>query len=183
MRSFSFIRHGETDWNKDFVLQGQNDVPLNENGINQAKERAKTLSLDGFTEIFSSPLQRAWKTAEIIKDTSGKDLNLIPVPELMECKSEESARYIFGLKDIDHLPSFEKVKDEKETAEEFIDRVRTGLTRVFEASKDKKPLIVAHGGVCAALCLILDLEFFRTPNCCLVDFDFDGKDYTAKFHK
>ena len=32
-----FTRHGETEWNKIDKIQGQLDSPLNENGINMAK--------------------------------------------------------------------------------------------------------------------------------------------------
>jgi broad specificity phosphatase PhoE len=62
-----FVRHGETEYNVLNLMQGHMDIPLNENGINQAKiarEELKDLKID---EIYSSPLIRAYKTAEIIK--------------------------------------------------------------------------------------------------------------------
>ena len=33
-----FVRHGETEWNVKKKIQGKTDIPLNENGIRQAKE-------------------------------------------------------------------------------------------------------------------------------------------------
>ena len=39
-----FIRHGQTDWNKDMRMQGQSDIPLNENGRESAIEAGKTLA-------------------------------------------------------------------------------------------------------------------------------------------
>ena len=39
----AFIRHGETDWNTKGLMQGRDDVPLNENGKNQAKNAAECL--------------------------------------------------------------------------------------------------------------------------------------------
>ena len=38
-----FVRHGETDWNVKKKIQGKTDVPLNENGKQQAKELADML--------------------------------------------------------------------------------------------------------------------------------------------
>ena len=35
-----FVRHGETEWNVKKKIQGKTDIPLNENGIRQAKELA-----------------------------------------------------------------------------------------------------------------------------------------------
>lgn len=57
------LRHGQTDYNLEGKFQGQVDVPLNENGITQAKEVAKELSCIKFDKVFSSPLKRAMQTA------------------------------------------------------------------------------------------------------------------------
>jgi len=60
------IRHGETDWNKEEKFRGQIDVPLNETGIAQAKLLADYLKDTHIEAIYSSPLKRALRTAEII---------------------------------------------------------------------------------------------------------------------
>jgi phosphoserine phosphatase len=72
---FLLVRHGETDWNRAGKFQGQIDVPLNDNGRNQAilaAEFLKTIQIDfGFT----SPMLRPKETAEIIiKDRQGLTL-------------------------------------------------------------------------------------------------------------
>ena len=41
MKTLYIVRHGETDWNKMGKYQGITDVPLNENGLNQAKARSE----------------------------------------------------------------------------------------------------------------------------------------------
>ncbi|KAI6127735.1 phosphoglycerate mutase-like protein [Pisolithus thermaeus] len=60
------VRHGETDWNRTRRIQGQKDVPLNETGIAQAALVAQALKEVPFIKAYTSDLQRASKTAEVI---------------------------------------------------------------------------------------------------------------------
>ena len=62
------IRHGETDWNAIGMLQGREDIPLNENGKTQAKLCGLALKSMTWAAVITSPLQRARRTAEIIAD-------------------------------------------------------------------------------------------------------------------
>ena len=59
------IRHGETAWNKVRRLQGQTDIPLNENGISQAKKRGEDLRKLDIHIIYCSPIERAKHTLEL----------------------------------------------------------------------------------------------------------------------
>lgn len=70
MTKFYFIRHGETDWNVEGRFQGIENIPLNENGRNQARECGKMLEAVDipFDCIATSPLDRAVQTAEEIAD-------------------------------------------------------------------------------------------------------------------
>ena len=70
------IRHGTTTWVDAHRIHGITDVPLNEDGINQAKEVSKALKGIRADFLYASPLSRAFKTAEII----GQELNLVPNP-------------------------------------------------------------------------------------------------------
>ena len=67
-RSFSGLRHGATDWNRQGLFQGRTDNPLNEDGLRQAHEAASMLRGTGISRIVASPLVRAARTAEIIAD-------------------------------------------------------------------------------------------------------------------
>jgi len=60
------IRHGETDWNKESIFRGHEDVRLNATGIAQADAAAETLKDKVFEAVYSSPLKRAMVTAKRI---------------------------------------------------------------------------------------------------------------------
>ena len=63
---FLLIRHGETDWNRAGKFQGQIDVPLNDNGRNQASLAAEFLKTTQIDFGFTSPMSRPKETAQII---------------------------------------------------------------------------------------------------------------------
>lgn len=60
------IRHGETKWNEEGRLQGQIDIPLNENGRRLARLTGEGLRDIPFDHIYVSPLSRAKETAELV---------------------------------------------------------------------------------------------------------------------
>ena len=60
------VRHGETDWNQAGLLQGQTDIALSAQGLEQAREAAERLKEVPFEIAFCSPLIRAKRTAETI---------------------------------------------------------------------------------------------------------------------
>ncbi len=62
------IRHGKTEWNTLKKAAGQVDIPLNETGIEQAKETKEKLKNIPIDIIITSPLIRAKQTAEIINE-------------------------------------------------------------------------------------------------------------------
>lgn len=61
-----FVRHGETDWNKEGKLQGRTDISLNEKGRKAAELTGEALKDISFDIAFTSPLVRAKETAQII---------------------------------------------------------------------------------------------------------------------
>lgn len=60
---YVFVRHGQTYWNKNGVMHGQYDIPLNYTGVKQAKAVAQELKGEHFDLCFCSPLKRAKSTA------------------------------------------------------------------------------------------------------------------------
>ena len=67
MRLF-IVRHGTTAWNRAHKLQGRTDIPLDEQGVQMARESGKTLLEEGlrFDLVYSSPLSRAFETARLL---------------------------------------------------------------------------------------------------------------------
>ncbi len=65
------VRHGETDDNAAARFQGRRDTLLNERGREQSRALAQKLRDEGLRVLYTSPLQRARATAQIIGDVLG----------------------------------------------------------------------------------------------------------------
>lgn len=83
LRPFVFIRHGETDWNKNGWFQGRSDVSLNETGRRQACAAAQEIASLSVSKVLVSPLKRAIETANLVFPAS-PDLIEIET-DLIEC--------------------------------------------------------------------------------------------------
>lgn len=76
------IRHGSTLWNEEGRIQGLTDIDLSDSGLDQARQLALSLKDYPVHSIYSSPLIRAWKTAEIINQYHHAPLH--PASDLTE---------------------------------------------------------------------------------------------------
>ena len=70
------VRHGETNYNKNKLIQGHSDIELNETGRNQATSAGEKLSAHNIDYAFSSPLKRAVETARLMLDNSNNSQNI-----------------------------------------------------------------------------------------------------------
>lgn len=158
-----FIRHGQTDWNKEQRFQGQRDIPLNDFGRAQAVQNGKTLcaalkdqgtdpvSLDWY----ASPLGRTKETMQLVRSQFDTDLPSVTYDERLKEISFgilEGALLSEMAKDFpnefaarnkskwDHLPP------EGENYEMLIARLSA-----FGAQLTKPSVVVSHGGVARAL--------------------------------
>jgi broad specificity phosphatase PhoE len=70
-----FVRHGETDWNREFRFQGRRDIPLNEHGRRQAARNGHAVAgilVASEWKLISSPLLRSVETIRILLDAAGQ---------------------------------------------------------------------------------------------------------------
>jgi len=167
--TFYIVRHGETDWNAKKLLQGQKDIPLNEKGANQALELRRKLKNVKFDIIFSSDLQRAYKTAEPL--ALERDL-AIQTTRLLR---ERSFGRLEG-SPISSLNKFSKIfnalsKEERfkykyypdvENDEETVSRMLTFLREVAIAYPNKTILVATHRAVMYSLLIHLGyIDYYR----------------------
>lgn len=165
-RSFYFLRHGETDWNKARRLQGMTDVPLNARGEEQA-ERARAIAAGlGLKSIAVSSLSRARRTAEIVN----RDLGLLMTH--YDSLREFDVGPYEGSTDGSWLERWfaDAAVDGPESFGDFRKRVLSGM--IGALALDHPVLIVAHGGVFWALQRLLGFaELTHIPNAVVAHFE------------
>lgn len=78
------MRHGETVWNAEKRFTTRTDIELSEVGIEQARRAAEALAQVRIDRVYSSPLLRAARTAEIVASRQAEPPPVIPDPRLVE---------------------------------------------------------------------------------------------------
>lgn len=172
MKTLYIVRHGETDWNKMGKYQGITDVPLNENGLAQAKACGEALSHVHFDRILSSDLSRALVTAESIRrnrsipisiDKRLRELNFGDWEALLFSEIEERWP---GLIDEMYLkPHIVRVPN-GESFKELQERAWAGLQEFISANDEEETLLITcHGGtIRTLLCKLLDISISHCWN-------------------
>jgi broad specificity phosphatase PhoE len=142
-KPFYFLRHGETEWNRNRRWQGISDIPLNNTGIEQAEALQPLIADLGIQTICASPLQRAFVTAELASE--GLDIPIHAIDGLKEVS--------FGpYEGVNHY-EVDWIQDWlKGDHVEGVEGYDAFITRCVEAINqalnfDGPVLIVAHGGV------------------------------------
>jgi len=158
---FYFLRHGETQFNRERRFQGSIDVPLNDTGEAQARQAAHILESHSFSRIVTSPACRARRTSEIVAGNSGisihqeKDLMEFSVGSL-EGRLIEEAKKAHGLGKGDSYMLM--LPDDADNWQEFVHRVGTAVKRWTKQYSSETLLITAHGLVFCALAEFLSGE-------------------------
>jgi probable phosphoglycerate mutase len=142
------VRHGETDWNAEGVLQGWVDVPLNDRGRHQARELAASLAGAGIEAIHTSPLGRSLETAQIVAGRLG-----LPPPSPHEGLKERN----FGV--FQGVPKAELAELNPRLYQQILQRNPAG---VFEGGEDMDAFAIR------VLASIVDIARTRPGKCLLV---------------
>ncbi len=180
--SFYFLRHGETDFNLERKFQGSIDVPLNANGVEQARRAAEVLKHHAFTRIVSSPASRVLKTASFIAEATGAPMHIDS--DLMElnvgsfegqCILTTKARHGLG----EHDSFLPILPPDADKWEEFVPRIAAAVRRWTDRHADETLLIAAHGLVFRALTLTLVGEEQTSQNAEPFHFQCTGKAWTV----
>ena len=162
------IRHGETNWNKEGRFQGQIDIPLNENGKDQARKTFEYLRNISFNKAFSSSMHRPYETAQIILQNN-KDLKIEKIDSLVEIshglwegklESEIKENWPRLLKNWHNKPE-EVIMPEGESIKDVSERSIEAFNDICLSQKDNDlTLLVAHDAVNKTLiCNILGLNY------------------------
>lgn len=192
------IRHGETDWNKVKRLQGITDIPLNAYGIELAEKTAEGLKDVPFDRIYTSPLIRACKTAEIIR--GDRPIEIIPTRGLLEISfgDYEGLTYLPDKYNIPK-PGFRKFFDDPENYDtppngESLQHLRERTSSFVRgimndpANEDLTILMAAHGaairGILSGLQNLPIAQFWSGPvhrNCGVTKIHAEHGEFVIEF--
>ena len=146
------VRHGETDWNAQGILQGSIDVPLNDTGRSQARTLASALEGSGIRAVHASTLARSRETALII----ARGLRL-PDPELHAGLGERHFGAIEGSAKSTLARSrpelLRQIRERDpagdfaggETMDAFAARVQDAVHAIAARHRGERVLVVTHG--------------------------------------
>lgn len=172
-----FIRHGQTNWNREGRLQGSQDIPINETGVWQATRNGRRLKgvfedeafdLNDFTFV-CSPLGRCLRTMGLVREGLGLD------PENGFARDDRLREITFGSWESN---TFEELRAEDAAAVDtregdkwsFVPpggesyEILSARIAPWLESLDRPTIAVSHGGVSRAVRgLLFDLPTYETP--------------------
>ena len=165
MGSIIFLRHGQAKNNLERILTGRTPgVPLTEKGIDQAEKAAKFLEHMNISAIYSSPIERARHTAEIVGKHNSLDVTIddrlieldmgkftgVPYDEIFTSHGNVFMKFYNGELEIAHngVETFSEVKK----------RILGIVDHVIENHPDQNVVLVTHmDPIKAMLSTIVDL--------------------------
>ena len=163
--SIIFLRHGQAKNNLERILTGRTPgIPLTEEGINQAEKAAKFLEHMNISAIYSSPIERARHTAEIVGKHNSLDVTIddrlieldmgkftgVPYDEIFNSHGNVFMKFYNGELEIAHngVETFSEVKK----------RILGIVDHVIENHPDQNVVLVTHmDPIKAMLSTVVDL--------------------------
>jgi 2,3-bisphosphoglycerate-dependent phosphoglycerate mutase len=163
--SIIFLRHGQAKNNIERILTGRTPgIPLTEKGIDQAEKAAKFIEQMNISAIYSSPIERAKHTAEIVGKHNSLDVTIddrlieldmgkftgVPYDDIFTSHGNVFMKFYNGELEIAHngVETFSEVKK----------RVLGIVDHVIEKHPDENIVLVTHmDPIKAMLSTIVDL--------------------------
>lgn len=159
-KPFYFLRHGETVWNEQQILNGNTDIGLTARGKKQATEVLKSVRALPLQSICCSPMVRAKETRDLISEK--RSFQHYEFLDLAECSGEVWSRMV----ELERGTAYEVCSD----VQDFMHQTIRGISSAIE--EEGPVLVVAHGGIHWALCYHMSIENhpWKIGNCELVHF-------------
>lgn len=166
MGSVIFLRHGQAKNNIERILTGRTpNIPLTEKGIEQAEKTAKFLEQMNISAIYSSPIERAKHTAEIVAKHNSLDVTTddrlieldmgkftgVPYDDIFTSHGNVFMKFYNGELEIAHngVETFSEVKK----------RILSIVDHVIEKHPDQNVVLVTHmDPIKAMLATVVDLS-------------------------
>ena len=145
---FGLLRHGQTDWNINFLLQGVTDIPMNDTGIEQVRLAAQALQASDWDVVLTSPLTRAKQTAQIIANHVGFDEilenELLIERSFGEAEGLSHEQWRAKYANLDEIPGGESRTQLAERSQRLLDYVSSEF-------KGMRVLAISHGALIRGL--------------------------------
>lgn len=176
------VRHGETDWNAQGRLQGREDTELNDSGRHQAQKIAAYLSGGHWDAVISSPLKRAYETAQIIAR-----ILAVPEIEVEEQITERDYGEASGLWPEDRRSRFPESIPGQEDFELLRQRAMSALKRIVNDHLGKRIVVISHGALTNSILYTLSGGEFgsfktRLKNGCINQITVRGGQWAVDFY-
>lgn len=193
-----FVRHGQTKWNSEGILQGTTDIPLNSVGRYQADMRGRSLQDINFAHAYSSPLLRTLETASrIYANRYDKIVSISGLKERgygefegKDYQLSKEARHTFLNSAQTPEDNPHGIETDKELEERLIPLLKHIATAHLSESLVGKPvndLFVTHSGVMRFLLNHFGfmnykkLEHYKIEETACMRVKFDGKSFNVMY--
>ncbi len=189
-KTIHLIRHGQTDFNKQGIIQGSGiDSDLNETGRWQASRFYEFYKEQNYHHIYTSKLKRAIQSVEGFID---KGIGHTPLEEfneinwgIMEGRRSSPETALMYDKIIRQWSNGDvnSAIDEGETPLEMYERQAKGMQLLMSKTNEEHVLICMHGRALRSfLCLLTgvplkEMERWQHDNLCLYELEYNGRHF------
>lgn len=156
MPKIYLARHGQDEDNANGILNGRRDTPLTKKGMEQAQALAENITEHNLPiqKVYTSPLKRAYQTAEIITEALA-----LPKPESEPLLIEREFGRMTGqsIKDVEQLCAPDVIRtdtvtyflcpQDAETFPQLKERAENLLAKLAEDGDMNNVLLVTHGDI------------------------------------